>query len=322
MKTTIRLFGALACTALLAGASLTHAEDAYPSKPVTILHGLAIGGQTDVSVRMLADALSKHLDTPFIVNARPGAGQTIAASALANAAPDGYTIGHFYQGTFSTTPTLQKTPDHSANLTPIIAWQMSPQLLITRSDSPYRTLADLVASAKTPRGVDFGHAGMGSVTFLAPTIFAKVAGIHLNEIPYKGDSDLITALLGGYIPLASVTEVAAAPLIASGKVRALVTFAQKRSADFPDVPTFKDAGYDVPVHVPVGILFAPKGTPASVIGKLHDATKQVLDDPAMKAEFARLKQVLYYMDGEQVSTLIADERKTYLPILREAGAIK
>lgn len=305
--------------ALLGQAPSALAQD-YPSKPIIVLHGLAVGGQTDQSVRLLSDAVAKVLHTPLVVEARPGAAQTIAATALANSRPDGYTIGHFYQGVFSTTPLVQKTVDRRDDLTPIIAWQMSPQLLVVRSDSPYKTLAELVEAAKSPDGVYFGHTGKGTVTFLAPTVFAKVAGIHLNEVQYKGDSDLITAVLGGHLPMASVTEVAAAPLIESGKMRALVTFGQTRSSNFPDVPTFKEQGYDVPIQVPVGIIFAPKGTPQAIRQTLHDAIKKALDDPEVKSQFARMKQVLYYMNGDDVDALIDKERNVYSPILREVFA--
>lgn len=321
MKTFAGITGALGFAALLLVAAHASAQD-YPSKPVTIVHGLAAGGQTDQSLRVLGDALSKILNAPFVVMAKPGAAQTIAAAFLAKAPADGYTIGHFYQGAFSTTPLMQDTPYSPDDLTPLIAWQMSPQLLIVRSDSPYRNLADLVAAAKANPGIPFGHLGKGSVTFMAPTVFAKAADIKLSDVQFKGDSDLITAVLGGHIPMASVTQVAAAPLLESGKFRALVTFAKQRSAEFPNVPTFEEQGFNVPIQVPVGIIFAPKGTPPAVTRKLHDAIKQVISDEKMKAEFAKMKQVIHYMDAKAVAELIDSERKAYLPILKEAGLAK
>ncbi|MGE0800418.1 MAG: Bug family tripartite tricarboxylate transporter substrate binding protein [Lautropia sp.] len=319
MKTFTRLFGTLAAAALLFPSAWAQE---YPSRPVSLVHGLAVGGQTDQSLRVLGDALSKILHVPFVVMPKPGAAQTIAASFIANAPPDGYTIGHFYQGAFSTTPLMQDTPYKSDDLVPIIAWQMSPQMLIVRSDSPYRNLQDLVAAAKTGPEIMFGHLGKGSVTFMAPTVFANVAGIKLGEVQFKGDSDLITAVMGGHIPMASITQVAAAPLIESGKLRALVAFAKERTSGFSDVPTFEEQGFKVPIQVPVGIIFAPKGTPPAIAGKLHDAIKQVISDEKMKAEFARLKQPLYYLDGKAVGELIASERKAYYPILKEAGLAK
>jgi tripartite-type tricarboxylate transporter receptor subunit TctC len=208
------------------------------------------------------------------------------------------------------------------DLAPIIAWQMSPQVLAVRADAPYRNLAELVPAAKANPGLTFGHNGKGSVTFLAPTVFASVAGISLQDVPFKGEAETISALLGGHIQMGSLTQVAAAPLLEAGRIRILVTFAKVRTAELPTVPTFEEQGFKVPIEVPVGMLFAPKGTPAPIVAKLHDAVKEIIEDERMKKEFAALKQVLYYMDGRAITELIETERKTYMPILKEAGLIK
>jgi tripartite-type tricarboxylate transporter receptor subunit TctC len=316
-----RTLATLAAASCLAGALPAHAQSGFPNKPITLLHGLALGGQTDISVRVLADGLSKLLNVPVIVSARPGAAQTIAANAVAKASADGYTIGHFYQGAFSTTPLLQATPYKADDLVPLIGWQMSPQMLVVRADFPYKTLKDLVAAIKAGRDVDYGHLGKGSVTFMAPTVFSKVAGIKLTDIQYKGDAELVTAILGGHLQMGSVTEVAAAPQMESGKLRALVTFAKQRSSNFPNVPTFEDEGYKVPIQVPIGIIFAPRGTPPEVARKLHDAIRQVVADEKIKAEFAKMKQAMYYIDGKDAAEMINAERETYFPILRDAGLL-
>ncbi|MGD9941806.1 MAG: Bug family tripartite tricarboxylate transporter substrate binding protein [Burkholderiaceae bacterium] len=316
-----RLIGALATAGALLGVSYASAQE-YPSKPVTLVHGLSVGGQTDLTVRVLAHSLSRILNAPFVVQPKPGAAQQIAAAFLANAPADGYTIGHFYQGAFSTTPLLQPSAVNVDDLTPIIGWQISPQLLVVRGDSPYKNLADLVAAAKATPDIPYGHLGKGTVTFMAPTVFSKVAGIRLNDIQYKGDADLITAVMGGHIQMASITEVAAAPLLEAGKLRALVTFAKQRTSAFPDIPTFEEQGFNVPIQVPVGIIFVPKGTPPAITRKLGDAIRQVMKDEKAKAEFARMKLALYDLDSKAVSELIENERKTYQPILKETGLIK
>lgn len=308
----------LAVTAAHGGIAL--AED-YPAKPITVLHGLAVGGQTDMSVRLMADALGRKLNVPVVVQARPGAAQTIAVTALVNSQPDGYTLGHYYQGAFSTVPLLQKVSYTMDDLEPIIAWQMSAQVLVVRDDSPLKSLADLVEASKanpeTP--LQFGHQGKGSVNFLAPTVFAKLAGITLSEVQYKGDTDTVNAVLGGHIPLGSITEVAAGPLIEAGRIRALVTYAKRRLPNIPDVPTFEEQGYEVPLQVPVGVLFAPKGTPAPVVKKLHDSVREIIEDEKMQQDFANMKQALHYMDGQAVRDMIENERRAYYPILKEAG---
>ena len=313
-----RLLSTLICVASTLASGIGHAQD-YPSRPVTLVHGFAVGGQTDLSVRRMAEILSKAMNAPFVVNAKPGAAQTIAGAFLAAAPADGYTVGHFYQGAFSTTPLIQPITYKIEDLTPVIAWQMAPQMLVVRADAPWRTLQDLVSAAKASPGIGFGHQGKGSVSFMAPTVFAQVAGISLTEVQFKGDADLITAMLGGHIPLASLTEVAAAPLIESGRARALVTFAKQRTSASPGVATFEEQGFQVPIQVPVGILFVPRGTPAAIIGRLHDVVRQRIEDPQVQAEFAKMKQALYYMDGPAVSALIESERTAYAPILKAAG---
>lgn len=299
----------------------TLAQD-YPSRPIFLTHGLSVGGQVDISVRLLGDALARKLNVPVVVQAKPGAGQAIAISALTKAAPDGYNLGHFYQGALSTVPLLQDVSYTPDDLAPIMAWQMSPQVLAVRADSPYKTLADLVAGAKTTPNLHFGHNGKGSVTFMAPTVFARDAGIRLEGIQFKGEAETITAVLGGHIPLGSLTQVAAAPLAESGKIRILVTFAKVRTPELPNVPTFEEAGFKVPIQVPVGMLFAPKNTPAPILKKIHDSVRDILQDDRMKKEFANIRQVLYYMDDKAIRELIDNERKTYYPILKEAGLAK
>jgi tripartite-type tricarboxylate transporter receptor subunit TctC len=183
-------------------------------------------------------------------------------------------------------------------------------------------LAELVAASKLTPDLAFGHNGKGSVTFMAPTVFAKEAGIRFEGIQFKGETETITALLGGHIPLGSLTQVAAVPLLEAGKIRVLVTFAKVRSAALPNAPTFEEQGFKVPIQVPVGMLFAPKNTPTHVINKIHDSVREIIQDDKMKKEFANIKQVLYYMDGKSIRELIDSERQTYGPILKEAGLTK
>lgn len=320
MKMISRVSGFLmVCLLFLSGPAFSQQD--YPSKPVTMIHGFSAGGNTDLSIRVLGEALSKIFNQPFVTVPKPGGAQTIAASFLARSAPDGYTIGHFYQAVFSTVPYLQEVPFKFEDLRPVIGWQMSPQMLVCKSDAPYRNLKELVAAAKS-HSISFGHNGKGSVTFMVPVVFAKYAGAKLTEVPFKGDADQLAAVLGGHIKLGSVTEVAAGPLLEAGKVRALVTYAKQRSTNYPAVPTFEEQGFDVPIGVPVGMAFVPKGTPDAIVAKLHDAIKQSTDDPKAKAEFAKIKQALTYVEPKGMVEIIEKEKEVYYPILKEVGLAK
>ena len=299
-----------------------HAQD-FPNKPITVQHGFAAGGQTDVSLRVMAEAMTRKLGQAAVVQPRPGGAQSVVISALKAARPDGYTIAHIYQGAFSITPLLQNVSYTLDELEPVIAWQVSTQLLVVRAESPLKNLADLVAAAKAKpqEPPTFGHQGKGSVNFVSMVVFARQVGIPLmTDVQFKGDSDTMYAILGGHIQVASVTDVAAAPLLAAGKIRALATFAPARTPNLPNVPTFKDQGFEVSLQPPTGIIFVTKGTPAPVVAKLHDSIKSIIEDDRMKKEFGAMNLTLYYMDGKSVPGLIEMERKTfYEPILREAG---
>ncbi len=320
MKRAVRALGLMAGGLLLIhGVAL--AQQDYPTKPVTIIHGISAGGQTDLSVRVLGDALSRFFHQPFVTIVKSGGAQTIAVSFVTRSAPDGYTIGHFYQGVFSTTPYLQEVPYKFEDLTPVIGWQMSPQMLVCRSDAPYKNLKELVAAAKT-QAISFGHNGKGSATFMVPTVFAKAAGIKLNEVPFKGDPEQVAAVLGGHIKLGTLTEVAVRPLLEAGQIRVLVNFAPQRTPNSPEIPTFQEQGFNIPIGVPVGMIFVPRGTPEAIIRKLHDGVKQCLSDPKAKAEFAKLKQTLFYVDAKGMLEIIEKEREVCYPILKEAGLAK
>jgi len=301
-------------------ASPAFAQQDYPTKPVTMIHGFSAGGNTDLSIRVLGEALSKLFHQPFVTVPKPGGAQTIAASFLSRSAPDGYVIGHFYQGVFSTTPYLQEVPYKFEDLTPV-GWQMSPQMLVCTSEAPYKSLNELVAIAKT-QSITFGHNGKGSVTFMVPVVFAKHAGIKLKEVPFKGDADQLAAVLGGHIQLGSVTEVAAGPLLEAGKIRSLVTYTKQRLAHHPDIPTFEQQGFDIPIGAPVGMAFVPKDTPGAVIKKIHDGIRSVTNDPKVKDEFAKLKQHLTYVDAKGMLEIIEKEKKVHYPILKEVGLAK
>jgi tripartite-type tricarboxylate transporter receptor subunit TctC len=320
MRMIVRALGFMVGVFLLTNGVAFSQQD-YPAKPVTIIHGISAGGQTDLSVRVLGDALSRLFNQPFVTIVKSGGAQTIAVSYVARSAPDGYTIGHFYQGVFSTTPYLQEIPYKFEDLMPVIGWQMSPQMLVCRRDAPYKDLKELVAAAKT-QTISFGHNGKGSATFMVPTVFAKYAGIKLNEVPFKGDPEQVAAVLGGHVKLGTLTEVAARPLLESGEIRGLVNFAPQRTPNSPEIPTFKEQGFNIPIGVPVGMIFVPRGTPAAVIRKLHDGIKQSIADPKAKAEFAKLKQTLFYVDAKGMFEIIEKEKEICYPILKDAGLAK
>lgn len=257
------------------------AADNYPSRPIRLLHGFAAGGAADTLSRIIADGLSKKLGQPIIVEAKPGAGGNIAADAVAKAAPDGYTLGLVTGAHAISAATYKSLAYQPAESFEMISTLVYYALVIAvRNDYPAKSLGELIAMAKEkPGSLSFGSVGFGSTHHLAGELLNATAGVEIVHVPYRGDSQSVTALLGGEVPVIVGTPVLLAPQIQSGAIRGLAVTSPTRTALLPDVPTVQEAGikgYDVRTWA--GLL-APKGTPSAIIATLNSATLDVLRDP-------------------------------------------
>ena len=234
----------------------------------------------------MADGLSKQLGQAIIVEAKPGAGGNIGSEAVAKAEPDGYTLGlvtggHAISGALYNDLRFQPV-DSFEMISTIVYYAL---VVAVRSDYPAKTLGELIAIAKAkPGALSFGSVGFGSTHHLAGELLKTSAGIDMVHVPYRGDSQAITALLGGDVPLIVGTSVLVAPQIQSGAVRGLAVTSPTRSALLPEVPSAAEAGLkDFDVRTWAGLL-APKGTPAQIVAQLNSATQKSLADPAIKAK--------------------------------------
>lgn len=257
------------------------AADNYPSRPIRLLHGFAAGGAADTLSRIIADGLSKKLGQPIIVEAKPGAGGNIAADAVAKAAPDGYTFGLVTGAHAISAATYKSLAYQPAESFEMISTLVYYALVIAvRNDYAAKSLGELIAMAKEkPGSLSFGSVGFGSTHHLAGELLNATAGVEIVHVPYRGDSQSVTALLGGEVPVIVGTPVLLAPQIQSGAIRGLAVTSATRTALLPDVPTVQEAGikgYDVRTWA--GLL-APKGTPSAIIATLNSATLDVLRDP-------------------------------------------
>jgi tripartite-type tricarboxylate transporter receptor subunit TctC len=259
--------------------------ETYPSHPIRLVHGFAPGGAADTLSRIIADGLSKNLNQPVVVETKPGAGGNIAGDAVAKAAPDGYTLG-LVTGGHAISAVLYK----SLNYQPVDSFEMISTIVYyalvvaVRNDSPAKSLGDLIAMAKAkPGALSFGSVGFGSTHHFAGELLNSMAGTEMVHVPYRGDSQTITALLGGEVPVIVGTGVLLAPQIQSGTVRGLAVTSPTRMSLLPDVPTADEAGvkgYDVRTWA--GLL-APKGTAPDVIARLNGAVLDVLKDPEIRS---------------------------------------
>ena len=269
-----------ACAAAFAAFATPHAQAqaAWPSGPITLIVPFAPGGTTDIVGRALAAGLSKQLGQTVVVENKPGAGGTLGVVDMQRTKPDGYRLTLAPVGIFRQ-PYVQKVSyDPLHDQTYIASFTAYDFLLVVAADSPFKTVKDVVAAAKAGKpGVTYGTPGKFTGNQVTMALLGKAANVPFVHVPYKGDSEATNALLGGHVQ-AIVSTNGIRTFIDSGKVRALAIAAEQRPPAFANVPTFKEAGYDVVVPSPLG-LAGPKGLPAPIVEKLDTAIKAVLAEP-------------------------------------------
>lgn len=306
--------------ALVTGAALSAllgpamAQDAYPSRPITIVVTNPAGGVVDVFARPFSAALSKRLGQPIVVDYRPGANGNIGATYVARTQPaDGYTLLFGGISTMTINRHLYRSQDLNPlkELQPLTMAFQSPNALITAPKSPYRTQADVVAAAKAAPGtIPFASTGNGNTTHLLGLQFQEVAGISMVHVPYKGGPPAVNDLMGNQVPLLFHSLSAVVNLHKQGMVRILSIASDKRSPTLPDVPTMAEAGLPGLASVSqawTGLLVR-SGTPAPIVDRLAKEIGEVLKDPAFRAPLeAQDFQVLHTTPEEFAKRMRSDD---------------
>ena len=303
----------------LSGAGLAQTQ-AYPNKRVRILVGFAPGGIVDTLARLLADRLTRTMGQPFVVENRPGAGGVIASQAVVTSPPDGYTLVMVASG-HATNPLLYpKIPyDTFKDFTAISLLASSPNILLVRSDSPFKTVADVITAAKTrPGNLSFAHAGTGTSTHLAGELFKSLARIDLNAIPYKGGAPAINDLLGGQIPMSFNNSPESVGQLQAGTLRALAVTTADRAPFLPKVPSMLESvsGYDTGVWW--GLL-GPANLPPEVLAKLSNDFVAALNTDAVRERLGKLGASPIGSSPEQFETKIREDYEKWAPIIKAAG---
>ena len=284
-------WGAAALTAVSLG---TASAQSFPAKPVKLVIAFPAGGPTDISMRVLADNASKILGPPVIVENKPGAGGTLPAQALQTAQPDGYTLAQIPLGVFRLPYTTKINWDPVKDISYVLNVTGYAFGIVVPADSPLKTWTHFVAWAKAnPGKLSYGSTGTMTSPHLTTELIAQKLGIELLHVPYKGSADLMQATLGGQL-MAAADSTGFAPQVEAGKLRVLNTWGAERLAKFPDAPTLKELGLDIVQNSPFGIG-APKGTPAPVVKRLHDAFKQAMEQESYRTALARYDMVPMYM---------------------------
>ncbi|HEY5292941.1 MAG TPA: tripartite tricarboxylate transporter substrate binding protein [Burkholderiales bacterium] len=244
----------------------------WPAKPIRVIVPFPPAGGTDVLTRQLAEKISAATKWNLVIDNKPGAGGNIGLDALAKSAPDGYTIGMGQTANLAINPALyEKMPfDALRDFAPVGLVSAQPMVLVVAADSPYHSLADVVAAAKVkPDAVTMASAGSGTVGHLAGELFARKAGVKFLHIPYKGASPAVTDLLGHQVDIIFANTQSVMTLVAAGKLRALAVSSAQRIKPLPAVPTISESGYKGFEAVTWSGLVAPAGTPAGIIAKLN-----------------------------------------------------
>ena len=297
------------------------ADDAYPSKPIRILVGYTAGGAVDVVARTVGGQLSTILGQPVVIENKPGANSNIAVRALADSAPDGYTLMLTANALASSPALYNPAPfDPEKDVAPIAAIGRIPVVIATNAGSEYKTLEGLVQAAKAkPGAINYASPGNGSTPHLAVELFTRAAGIQLAHVPYKGGAQAITDVLGGQLPLVAVNALEVAPHAKAGKLRTLAVMSAARTNVLPDTPTIAESGYaGFEASVWYGFI-APARTPKPILDKLHDAVQKALASNDVQKRISDVGGVVTPGSSADFAKLIHDERARYDRVVREAN---
>ena len=304
----------------LTAPTLTLAQ-AFPAKPIKLVIAFPAGGPTDITMRQLADNASKVLGQPVVVENKPGAGGTLPAQALQTSQPDGYTIAQIPLGVFRIGYTTKVNWDPIKDISYVINVTGYAFGMVVPSDSQIKNWKDFVAYAKAnPGKLTYGSTGNLTSPHLTTELLAQQAGIQLQHVPYKGNADLMQAIVGGHLMAAS-DSTGWAPQVEAGKLRVINTWGEKRLPKFPDAPTLKELGYDIVQNSPFGIG-APRGTPPEVVKKLHDAFKQAMEEPSYVAALGRYDMLPIYMSSAQYTAFAQDTMQREKALIEKLGLAK
>lgn len=298
---------------LMSFTMLSYASD-YPDKPITAIVPWGAGGGTDLNARAIAREAEKFIDVPIIVENREGATGTIGVTEASKAKPDGYTILFGSIDPMCSMPHLMDVEYSIDDFRGIMGFAYDPSSIIVRADSPWETLEDLIAEEEV---INRGHSGIGGIHHVMFEMFFPAAGIeNFRDVTFDGGAASLTALRGGHIDVNGNTLGVAIPSIEAGEVRVLATAAPERVDLFPDIPTFKEKGFDIEVEATF-FLVAPKGTPDEAIELLEEIFTKAAQSEGYQ-EFAKnRKQQVYIRDSEEIYEKVKGDYEKFGEIIEK-----
>lgn len=322
---TPRLLAAL-LTLILALPLGAPAQEPFPSRPITLVAPFPPGGVADLTARPVAAAMEKVLKSPVGVVNKTGAAGAVGMSFVANSKPDGYTL-LLSLSSISIIPEADKLFDRKPaytmdQLTPIALISADPTILVVHADRPWKSVKEFVEDAtRRPGEISFSSSGVYGTLHMATEMLSHAAGIALRHVPYAGAGPALTAILGGHVDALASGPAVVLPHIKAGKLRPLAGWGAKRVAALPDLPTFKELGYDIEFYIWAGI-FAPTGTPEPVLRKLREAARQAVEDPDFKAAMAKLETPVAYLDAPEFQKFWDRDAKMLADAIKRVGRIE
>jgi len=315
---------------LLAGAIAglpVFGQDAFPSRPVTMIVAFPPGGVADITARPTAAAMEKVLKQPVSVVNRPGAAGAVGNAAVANAKPDGYTL-LMALSSISVIPAadelFNRKPAYSLDqFMPIALITADPTILVVHPSLPVRTTRELVALAKARAGqLSYSSSGIYGALHMPMEMFLHASGLKMRHVPTTGGGPAITALLGGHVELTAGGPAAISAHVKAGKLRTIASWGAERHPSYPDVPTFREQGYkDVEYYIWAGLV-APKGMPESVSKALRDSVRRVMQDTDFKGALAKVDSLVQYKDAPDFQKYWQDDAKRLAALVKVVGKVE
>jgi tripartite-type tricarboxylate transporter receptor subunit TctC len=301
-------------------ATLAHAAEAFPSKPIRIIVPAAPGGTTDIAARLLGEKMAIELGHPIVVDNRAGGAGIIGVRTLLASTPDGYTIMMGNIGPNAINYALYKNPGYKPeDMIPITSVISNPNVLVVHPNVPAKSVGELVAHAKAnPGKVSFASSGRGQSVHMSGELFKLKANLDLVHVPYKGTGPALRDLLGGQVNMIFSSLPSTMGFIRDGRLRALAVTSKQRAAELPNVPTMRESGYpDFEVTGWFG-LFAPAKTPPAVIDRLYRTANKVLSTPEIKSRFADLGGTAGGEPPEQFKKFVLAEKEKWAQVAAAA----
>jgi tripartite-type tricarboxylate transporter receptor subunit TctC len=318
------ILGALVCASVVlclgGNAGVAHAQS-YPSRDIQLIVPYAPGGVTDAVARLIGQKLSESWNVAVPVENRPGAGGMIGTNLVARARPDGYMVAFVASGHVLYPSLYREVPfDPLNDFTPVVMVVRSSNVICVHPSVPVTSIKDLVEYARAhPGELSFGSAGTGNSSHLSGEMFKQAAQIDIVHVPYKSGGPAMTDLVGGHIPMAVSSSLAAAPFVNSGKIRALAVTSSKRQAIFAHVPTMAESGYPDFEANEWWVIVAPAVLPKEILAKLNAEVDRIMKLPDVQEKFAGLGVEAIGGSPEQASAFMKSEMDKWTKVVKTVG---